>query len=245
MATRHTPLPPPELAIQFGGGDFRKIGQDILDLCVAPGELRPEAAVLDVGSGAGRIAVALSQYLDATGRYEGFDIYPPGVLWCQEAITPLFPRFRFRLVDVYNRLYYPYGTVSASRFVFPYDEASFDFVILNSVFTHMRPADVDNYLTQVHRVLRPGGMSFATFFLLNPSTREGIAAGRAVWRFEHGFGIFHTHSLEDPEEAVAYDEAFVAKLYASKGLSIADRLYGNWRGIHSITHQDVIFATKS
>jgi SAM-dependent methyltransferase len=239
------PQPPAELAIQFGGGDFCKIGKDILSLCREHGGLAPGAAVLDAGCGAGRIAVALCDYLDATGRYEGFDIYPPGVQWCREAITPLFPGFRFRLVDVYNRLYYPYGTVSASHFVFPYADDSFDFVILNSVFTHMRPADVVNYLEQVARVLRPGGVCFATFFLLNDETRDCIAADLATWRFEHGFGIFHTHSLEDPEEAVAYEEAFIRRLYDSKGLAITGQVYGNWRGRPSLTHQDVVFATKS
>ena len=197
------PLPPAELAVQFGGGDFVRIGRDLLALCREWGGLGPDAAVLDVGSGAGRLAVALCDFLDETGRYEGFDIYPPGIEWCRQAITPLFPRFQFRLVDVYNRLYYPYGTVEAANFVFPYPDDHFDFVILNSVFTHMRPADVANYLTQVHRVLRPGGTCFCTFFLLDEPTWALIAAGRAVWRFGHAFGVFHVEDLEDPEEAVA------------------------------------------
>ncbi|QLA17290.1 class I SAM-dependent methyltransferase [Desulfolutivibrio sulfoxidireducens] len=244
MQPPRAPQPPHDLAIQFGGGDFRKVGKDLVSLCVAHGGLRPDAAVLDVGCGAGRIAVALCDYLDASGRYEGFDVYPPGVEWCQRAITPLFPRFRFQLVDVYNRLYYPFGSVRASEFVFPYPDDSFDFAVLNSVFTHMRPADVENYLKQVHRVLRPGGGCLITFFLLNEQTRERIAAGAAKWRFEHAFGVFHTHSLEDPEEVVAYDEAFIRKLFAQKGFDISRQIYGNWRGIRSGTHQDMVFAVR-
>ncbi len=244
MAPYTTPEPPADLAIQFGGGDFRKIGRDIVSLCVARGGLRPDAAVLDAGSGAGRIAVALCDYLNASGSYEGFDVYPPGVEWCQRAITPLFPRFRFRLVDVYNRLYYPYGSIHPSHFVFPYEDARFDFVILNSVFTHMRPADVENYLGQVHRVLRPGGGVFATFFLLNPQTRELIASGAAEWSFGHTFGIFSIQNLEDPEEAVAYDEGFIRRLYAGKGFDVTGQLHGHWRGIPGGTHQDAIFAVK-
>lgn len=239
------PLPPPELAIQFGGGDFVRIGRDLLALCREWGGLAPDAAVLDVGSGAGRLAVALCDYLDGTGRYEGFDIYPPGIEWCARTITPRHPRFRFRLVDVYNRLYYPFGAVEASRFVFPYPDAHFDFVILNSVFTHMRPADVDNYLGQVVRVLRPGGTCFCTFFLLDPATRADIAAGRATWRFEHAFGVFHVQDPDDPEEAVAYEEAFVRKLVAAKGLEIVRLVRGNWRGEASVTHQDVLVAKKT
>ncbi|MFZ5813586.1 MAG: class I SAM-dependent methyltransferase [Thermodesulfobacteriota bacterium] len=244
MEPYSTPEPPPDLAIQFGGGDFRKIGRDIVSLCVDHGGLRPDAAVLDAGSGAGRVAVALCDYLDASGSYEGFDVYPPGVEWCQRAITPLFPRFRFQIVDVYNRLYYPYGSIHPSTFVFPYADARFDFVILNSVFTHMRPAEVENYLGQIHRVLRPGGKCFITFFLLDDRTRELIAAGAAAWRFEHVFGLFAVHSLDDPEEAVAYEESFVRKLFAQKGFDLAAQVYGGWRGIASPTHQDVIVAAR-
>lgn len=238
------PLPPPELAIQFGGGDFVRIGRDLLTLCRDWGGLAPDAAVLDVGSGAGRLAVALCDYLGETGRYEGFDIYPPGIEWCRQAITPLFPRFRFRLVDVYNRLYYPFGTVEAARFVFPYPDDTFDFVVLNSVFTHMRPADVANYLGQVRRVLRPGGVCLCTFFLLDAATRGLIAAGRAVWRFEHAFGVFHVANPGDPEEAVAYEESFVRKLVAANGLDIFRLVHGNWRGVASGVHQDVLVAKK-
>ena len=49
------------------------------------------------------------------------------------------------------------GTVAASEFVFPFADASFDFVSLTSVFTHMLPVDLEHYAGQIARVLRPEG----------------------------------------------------------------------------------------
>jgi len=45
------------------------------------------------------------------------------------------------------------GTVAASEFVFPFADASFDFVSLASVFTHMLPVDLEHYAGQIARVL--------------------------------------------------------------------------------------------
>ena len=52
----------------------------------------------------------LTQFLDAPGSYEGLDIVDVGIDWCQRTITPRFPRFRFHLADVFNRIR-PYGFV--------------------------------------------------------------------------------------------------------------------------------------
>src|SRR5204862_1184152 len=66
--------------------------------------LRPDESVLDVGSGGGRVAIPLSEYLTA-GRYEGFDTSAPDVQWCREHISPRAPNFNFQHVNVFNRTY--------------------------------------------------------------------------------------------------------------------------------------------
>lgn len=47
------------------------------------------------------------------------------------------------------------------------------------MFTHLSPADRDNYLREIRRVLRPGGRCFATFFLLDVEAEQAMAQGRA------------------------------------------------------------------
>lgn len=98
------------------------------------------------------MAAPLAAYLSKEGSYEGLDIVVQAVRWCSENITPRYPNFRFVHADIYNKSYNPEGKITAHQYAFPYGEASFDFVFLTSVFTHMLPADVENYLHQVSRV---------------------------------------------------------------------------------------------
>ena len=156
--------------------DFRAAGDEFRELLVSLGGLRPDDDVLDVGSGVGRIAVGLTDWL--RGRYEGIDVVRRGVEWCQQAITPRYPNFHFQVADLYNRHYNPVGRVPASDYRFPFEDQSFDFVVLTSVFTHLLPADRDNYISEIARVLRPKGRCFATFFLLNEEARQSLRDGR-------------------------------------------------------------------
>jgi SAM-dependent methyltransferase len=153
---RRPDLVPPRWLNPIGDGDFESTGAEFLEYFNRFGELRPSHHVLDVGCGIGRMARPLTKYL-TTGGYEGFDIVPSGIEWCQKNITPRYPNFRFALADIRNQEYNRYGLVSASEYRFPYDDAHFDFAFLTSVFTHMRPLDVSRYLAELGRVLAPGG----------------------------------------------------------------------------------------
>lgn len=235
-------IPPDDLSICFGGGDFAKVGASILSFLRRWADLAPSDQVLDVGCGAGRIAAALTRFLDAEGSYEGFDIFPFGVEWCQENVTPKHPNFCFRTVDVFNRVYNPYAPTRASDFVFPYGNDSFDVVVLNSVFTHMLPADLVNYVVQINRVLKPGGRAFITYFLMDEDSREPARQRRTKPAFPHAFGSFHVEDMESMEDAVAYDIDFIKNVYAANGLVVTRMSQGNWRGIQSPHHQDIVVA---
>jgi SAM-dependent methyltransferase len=238
-------LPPPDLAIQFGGGDFLDVGLKTLKRLVADCGLKPCQRVLDVGSGAGRLAVALTGYLDGRGSYEGFDTYPFGLDWCRENLTPRFPNFTFRQADVHNRLYNPRGAVHAKDFVFPYPDADFDLVVLNSVFTHMLPEDVVGYLTQIARVLKPGGHAFITFYLLNDAARALLPASTGYPRLGHRYGAFYVENPADPEEAVGYEETFARHAIAAAGLDITSITPGSWCGRPYEGYvQDMVVARK-
>jgi SAM-dependent methyltransferase len=215
-----------------GGGDFEEVGKDILQRLIEIGGLKPTERVLDVGCSVGRIAIPLTEYLKDGGSYEGFDIVPKEIKWCQKKISTRFPNFRFQLADVYNKVYNPYGKYRASEYKFPYDDESFDFIFLTSVFTHMITKDMENYLSEIARVLRKEtGRCFITYFLLNSETRRLIEQNQSRYEFsiKRDDGCYVAYE-QSPEAALAYDEKFIRKLYEQYHLNIIEPIYfGAWR----------------
>lgn len=208
------------------------------------GGLHPDEDVLDVGSGVGRGAIGLTGWLQ--GRYEGIDVVRRGIDWCQQAITPRYPNFHFQVADLYNRHYNPVGRYSASEYRFPFDDDSFDFVLLTSVFTHLLPADRDNYISEIARVLRPKGRCLATFFFLDDETRRSIQDGRSSLNFRFNRPGYWTDNERIPEAAVAYEEAEVREALERSGLRITTVRYGVWSGrSDGVGWQDLVVAERT
>jgi SAM-dependent methyltransferase len=238
-------LIPPEEMNFVGDGDFIAVGAHFLEHFVKVGGLRPHHRVLDVGSGIGRMAMPLTKYL-TEGSYEGFDIVDVGVRWCQHHITPKFPKFRFQMANVFNSCYNPTGRYPAAAYRFPFPSASFDFVLVTSVFTHMMPAEMENYLAEIARVLKIGGRCLATFFLNNAQTAALMAAGKSHLSFgtKWGGGCWINDPLV-PEGAVCFQENYVLEQYRRCGLEAEPVYHGAWSGREqSLTTHDVIVATK-
>lgn len=224
------PMIPPRGRIFIGSGDFLQVGESIRDQLVELGGLKPHHRVLDVGCGMGRVAVPLTSYLDEQGSYEGFDIVGSAIEWCRKRISNRFPNFRFTHIDLKNELYNLRTSNEARDFEFPYNNQEFDLVFLTSVFTHMVLADVDNYLQQIHRVLKPGGVCFATFFIMNDEARgfmDRSGNKKFETKLEHHY-LFHARVKE---ANVAYDEAYLTReMIGSKGFTIEQIRYGFWSG---------------
>jgi ubiquinone/menaquinone biosynthesis C-methylase UbiE len=234
------------MMIFAGRGDFKKIGEEFLQYFIEFGGIKPNERVLDVGCGIGGMAVPLTRYLDKGGSYEGFDIVADGINWCRKKITSKYPNFHFQLADVFNKNYNPKGRHKASEYKFPYENESFDFVFLKSVFTHMLPQDMENYLCEITRVLKRDGRCFITFFLLNKEALQLINAGKSTLDFKYEFGEFRTIDTNTPEAAVCYDEIYVLGLYEKYGLKIKQPIrHGNWCGRSNFLNgQDIIIASR-
>ena len=240
---RRDPLTPPRRLGFVGSGDFRTAGDEFREVFVSLGGLRPDEDVLDVGSGVGRGAIGLTGWLQ--GRYEGIDVVRRGIEWCQQAITPRYPNFHFQVADLYNRHYNPVGRFSASEYRFPFEDHSFDFVLLTSVFTHLLPADRDNYISEVARVLRPTGRCLATFFLLDDEARRSLQDGRSSLNFRFSRPGYWTDNERIPEAAVAYEEADVREQLERSDLQIAKVRYGVWSGrSDGVGWQDLLVAER-
>jgi SAM-dependent methyltransferase len=242
--------PPAKLKAKHGGEDFHTIGRRWVETFGLWADLDPSDVVLDVGCGPGRMAIALGPHLGSTGRYEGFDVRAENIKWCKREIEPHWPQAHFQCVDVRNGSYNPAGTIDAKEFRFPYQDGRFTFAFLTSVFTHMLPEDTVHYLSEVSRVLAPGGRCLITYFLLNERVRAEISTGTARFTFPHEVSqSCFVQESADPESTVAYEETYIRRLYDEAGLQISEPVhFGSWSGAYADPpprhSQDTIIARK-
>jgi SAM-dependent methyltransferase len=209
--------------------ELNAAGEQYLQYFINVCGLKPEARVLDVGCAIGRIAAPLTHYLNNFGSYEGLDVIPEAIRWCNYKITPNFPNFHFQLADVTNKEYNPNGAYEATEYIFPFRDESFDFVFLGSVFTHMLPRGVERYLSEIARVLKTGGKSLVTYFLLTPETLDRIERRESTLPFTYDGSGFKAVSETLPEMAVAYDESYIKGLYTQDYLTMIEPIrYGTW-----------------
>lgn len=229
-------LEPPRGLVDKAAGKsqlpWHRIGERWLESMREWGQLRPDARVLDVGCGMGRMAVPLAFYLSEQGSYRGFDVQASAIEWCKREIEPRWPQSEFQVAQVRSSGYRRRG-LDAASYRFPYDDDSFDFAFLTSVFTHMVRPEVENYLSEIRRVLRSGGRTFATYYLLNRSAREAIRRGEARYAFsrETSPGCYeerHRWNLA----AAAYDEDLLLDLYREHGFDTPIVHHGTWSGAY-------------
>ena len=237
---------PPELSNFVGKGDFEQHGQNFIRHFIDLADLQPDHRVLDVGCGIGRMAIPLTDYLSPQGGYWGFDIVKKGIKWCQKRISSKFHNFHFQHSDVYNLHYNSRGKIQGQDYQFPYESNFFDFVFLTSVFTHMLPADMEQYLSEISRVLKTGGKCLITFFILNEEAMHLIQTGQSTQDFKYQLDGCSTTNLEYPEAAIAYSEEYIIETYKKYGLSITHPInYGNWCDRENfLSYQDIIVASK-
>lgn len=247
---RRDPLTPPARLLRIGGfgtplvKEHQRNGDFFVDqVLVRLAGLEPHHRVLDMGCGLGQKARPLTRVL-TQGSYEGIDISQFGVSWCRKNISSRYPNFQFHEADLYNSVYRPDGKQSAANYKFPYDSMQFDFVILSSVFTHMMPDEVDNYLAEISRVLKSGGKCVATFFMIGDESGKAIERGWNVHPFPYAFDGYRLFLQDRPEAAIAYDEKLIRQMYTTHNLKITDPILRGgwwWSQMHG---QDYMIATK-
>jgi len=227
------PIPSEECINHIGGyGEwwFKQLAFQFLGYFIQRAGLKPTDSVLDVGCGVGRIAYGLTSYLKPPGRYEGFDVMESLIKWPKQEITSRFPHFNFYRVDLHNLMYNPTGIIKSIDFVFPYADESFDFVFLTSVFTHLPPPEVRHYLSEIYRVMKPGGRCLCTCFILNEESEKLIDEGKSSQAIIYELEECFTKDLNVPEEAIGYKEHLLLKWIENYGFSVVDISYGGWCG---------------
>lgn len=239
-------LAPPRRLIYTGRGDFLRTGELFLQDFISKNVIQKNSSVLDIGSGIGRIAIPLTDFLKE-GRYEGFDIMKPGIEWCQKNITSRYPQFNFTQVSLSNDLYRNSGE-SASQFVFPYANESFDLAIATSVFTHMVPEEVIQYMNEIHRVLKSGGHAYLTFFVLNENSKAQMIRGKNEFNFRYDHGNYRLLDEKVKSANVAYEESYLFnEIIAKHKYQIESTEFGTWSNMSKgspIAFQDRIVIKK-
>jgi SAM-dependent methyltransferase len=159
---------------------------------------------------------------------------------------------RFFHADVTNAAYGRAAEGSSpAKYVFPFADESFDVVFLASVFTHMFPADIANYLQEIRRVLRPGGCVLASCFLIDAEVKGRMEEGLAQFHFTLIPGHLQTWSAHSSvfEACMGYSDAAHYKLYEDAKLDIIHSFTGNWSGgdpeqVSTFTGQDIVVARR-
>ena len=248
VSGKNDELIPPGRMIFTGSNseNFKEGGEEYFEFFKLYGSIKPVEHILDIGSGIGRMALPLTGFLSAKGAYDGFDIVPMGVKWCQENITARFPNFKFQVADIYNKEYNSSGRLKARDFRFPYPDGTFDFVFATSVFTHMFLEDIEHYLAEASRVMKRGGRCILTFFLMNPEAAALIAAKKSSIDFKHKLGEIYVVDKLIPEEAVCVPEEIIRALFTKHGLEIVEPIrFGAWcRREKFVSGQDFVVARK-
>ncbi|WP_375449414.1 class I SAM-dependent methyltransferase [uncultured Devosia sp.] len=243
LGNRFLPEPDPR-SVFVGDGDYRAIGVEYLSHLVRLGGLLPQHRVLDIGSGIGRLAMPLTQYLAPGASYLGVDPAREGVAWSQQHITGTYPNFRFRHLDIAHEIYNPEGLLRGASLVLPLGDRSVDFAFMVSVVTHLPPDEVAVYAREVARVLAPGGRFLVTSFIMDETgTGPQPKDPRCSFvRTQNGPDWY-----VDPAArfgAVAFDDGWLDRCLAEAGLVVQLRSLGHWRGTKASHYQDIIVATK-
>jgi SAM-dependent methyltransferase len=194
--------------------------------------LEPGMTILDVGCGIGRVAFQLIDYLDTNGRYIGMDIIQDSIAWCKDNIESTQPNFSFHHFDAQSELYNPFGTMTSMDVQLPSSDASVDRIVLASVFTHMLEDEVAHYLSEFRRVLKPGGLIYASFFLYSDDAIEaaqtcGNTAWKATFAHDYGGGVYG-NDPSYPRGAVAFTDAAMRRLMERAGLVITRPYVKGW-----------------
>lgn len=239
-------LPPNHLRVRIGVG-WRFANNQINHLnhaesfwffALSQGLIDFHSNILDLGVGCGRFAHHLRDYRFLghrfTGTYAGVDIDGEMLDWCRANFPE--PNFRFHRSS-HGSQAYENDVGKAGYYAIPEAGGSFDFVFSASLFTHLLEGEIENYLLESLRLLKPGRWMAAYCFCLDhpPPTLNGRHS------FSHRIGNAYVESLSCPEAAVAYRQDFLFESALKAGFEAPAMLTGqdSWQAMLLCRKPDV------
>jgi SAM-dependent methyltransferase len=237
-------LPPNHLRIRIGVGNrilnnqthFLVHARDFWMFVFTEGLADATSNILDIGSGCGRWAHWLRDYnfrgRRFTGTYVGVDIDAEAIAWCEKHYDP--EHFRFHHSTHSSVSYKQQG--EASHYRVPETDGTMDLVVSNSLLTHVLEAELETYIRESYRVLKPGGAIMHSHFNLDyPPASYGTRH-----TFQHTVGNARVESMEQPEAAVAYRTDYLFKVCRDIGFTDCEIVHM----AGGAQHQPILLAKK-
>jgi SAM-dependent methyltransferase len=180
-----------------------------------------DATIVDLGVGCGRYAHFWRDYdffeSKFVGKYIGIDIDKEMLDWMRRSYDS---RFRFHYSSDVSISYHVEGK-PGDLFRIPEPDGAVDFIFSRSLFTHLLERELENYLRESFRLLKPGGYaSHSVFCTDHPPPTYGDRH-----TFSHTVGNARIESLAQPEAAVAYSEEFLNSLAKRVGFDTSEIRY--------------------
>ena len=221
------PIPPPKLLYLVAGTAdvawFLQSGSlaasSMQDILAKNGITTSQfEAVLDFGCGCGRVIRHLSSW--QTTKLYGVDYNPQLIKWCQRNLRSA----QFMTNDLNPPL--------------SYANAAFDFIYALSVFTHMPEALQLAWMSELTRVLKPGGLLLITThgdYYLQYLTSDEQAQYRA------GHLVIHFEIEAGSNTCAAFHPVTYVREYLACGLTVIDH---GVEGAKGNPRQDVLLLRK-
>lgn len=146
----------PKLAV---GGMWGEIGRLQFEFLKKQG-LEPKHELLDVGCGTLRGGMHFISYLKE-GNYSGYDISARAIDYAHDVI-------KHKFVDQRPLVFHNMEGLQHHAL----SERQFDFILAQSVFTHLGPELIEIHFQYLDQVLKPGGVFYFTFDEANESNVE-------------------------------------------------------------------------
>jgi SAM-dependent methyltransferase len=236
--TRPARLPPVGMMNVIGSPDRRHFlrnmalfAAEVASYC----QLNPRSRVLDLGCGTGRIALGLARLLGPGARYVGLDVWAEGIAWCRENISSQHPNFEFHVVSAADNHYFPGRDAAAGVDGFSMarlQESSMDAAFALSLFTHLEEADLLGYLRETRRVLTPGGLFHATFFVIDDDFRayvERTGKHARVLQNEAGEGAWYAYRDAPHQFFAGFSRELLLRHFGNSGFEVVEEQSGCWK----------------
>lgn len=133
------------------GGMWDEIGQLQFDFLSKQG-LKKEHKLLDFGCGSLRAGLHFIKYLDK-GNYFGVDISPEILSAAKKHLREEKLEYKKPLLKLSNDLKFN-----------NFDGYKFDYILSQSVLTHMPKHDIEELFSNIHKVMNHSSIYFATFW---------------------------------------------------------------------------------
>ena len=158
-------------------------------------------------------------------------------------LTPIARAYRFHHLDVRNERYNPGGRLDPATARFP-GSGPFDAVAVFSVFTHMERRSIAQYLREAERLLRPGGVVIATFFLWDEARLPAVTSAASHFPMIHEIDAYSRYSSPTIRCSPSPTAAVVRGIAEGAGLEIVETRPGKWDGSDRTQYQDLVILRR-